>query len=135
MTSNPSIGFFYLNDTELSIVWAFAQRKRHCPHFEDTELGGRIATSMRARFPIPGWSWDKFLTVYLKPGELIQPHHHKRHAVLWYPRETTVLISKQEQRCADGELIYLPPFTVHEVPRVTVERLSVAMLVSEPVAT
>ena len=125
-------GFFYLDDTELSIVWAFAQRKRHCPHFEDTELGNRIATSMRKRFPFVGHQWDKYLTVYLKVGQDIPAHSHKRHAVLWYPRSTTVVVEKLEQTLGDGEMIYLPPQTLHEVPRVTVERISVAMLVSEP---
>ena len=115
MPGPASAGFFYLDDIELSIVWAFARRKRCCPHFEDTELGNRLATNMRKSFPFGGHSWDKFLTVYLRPGEDIPAHQHKRHTMLWYP---------------DGSLTYLLPGITHEVPRVTVERLSVAMLVS-----
>ena len=123
-------GFFLLDDKELSIVWAFAKRKRCTPHFEDTELGNRIATSMRARFPVEGWSWDKYLTVYLKPGQDIPAHEHKRHAVLWYPEATTVIVDSKEQHVLAGEMLYMKPGTTHSVPRVTVERLSVAMLVS-----
>ena len=126
-----------LSDKELSIVWAFGRRKRHCPHFEATELGNRIARAMRRHFPLPGTHWDKFLTVYLKPGQHIAAHFHKRHAVLWYPEATSVITEqlpteRKPIELAAGEMIYLPPFMLHEVPRVTVERLSVAMLVSEP---
>lgn len=127
-----SAGFFFLDELELSIVWAFAQRKRCTPHFEDTELGNRIATSMRKRFPFTGHQWDKYLTVYLKPGQDIPAHEHKRHAVLWYPQATAVVIEGESIQVGAFSLVYLKPGTTHEVPRVTVERLSVAMLVSEP---
>ena len=124
-----------LSDKELSIVWAFARRKRCCPHFEDTELGNRIARAMRRYFGVPGTVWDKYLTVFLKPGQHIAAHSHKRHAVLWYPEATEILVKGIELSVLAGEMIYLPPHTLHEVPRVTVERLSVAMLVSEPATT
>ena len=125
-------GFFLLDDKELSIVWAFARRKRCTPHFEITELGYRIAKAMRRHFPFSGQDWDKYLTVYLTPGQDIPAHSHKRHAVLWYPEPTSVLVDAKEREMLAGEMIYLPPQTLHSVPRVTVERLSVAMLVSEP---
>ena len=114
-----STGFFYLDDIELSIVWEFAKRKRCTPHFENTELGNRMARAMRQAAPLAGTSWDKYLTVYLKPGQDIPAHEHRRHTMLWYP---------------SGELTYLVPGITHSVPRVTVERLSVAMLIS-PTAT
>ena len=130
---STAAGFFLLDDKELSIVWAFAKRKRCTPHFEITELGYRIAKAMRRHFPVPGKVWDKYLTVYLKVGQDIPAHEHKRHAVLWYPEPTMVLIEKRERELLAGEMIYLEPGTTHSVPRVTVERLSVAMLVSTPV--
>ena len=90
---------------------------------------------MRARFPFTGHEWDKYLTVYLKPGQDIPAHEHKRHAVLWYPESTSVVVAGQEMKLAAGEMIYLEPGTTHSVPRVTVERLSVAMLVSTTATT
>ena len=126
-------GFFFLDDTELKIVWAFAQRKRCTPHFEATELGNRIATSMRKRIPVSGQQWDKFLTVYLKPGADIPAHQHKRHAVLYYPEATKVVIGSEPVDLGRGEMLYLPPGTLHSVPRVTAKRLSVAMLVACPI--
>jgi len=90
---------------------------------------------MRGRFPFPGHQWDKFLTVYLKPGQHIALHHHRRHAVLFYPQQATVIIDGKQRTLVDGEMIYIPPMTPHEVPRVTLERLSLAMIVSEPATT
>ena len=112
-------GFFYLDDTEVSIVWAYARRRRCVKYFDDTELGARLARAMRKACPVEGSTWSKFLTVYLKPGQDIPAHEHPEHTLLWYP---------------DGSLTHLLPGTTHGVGRVEVERLSVAMLVSGPVA-
>ncbi len=113
-----SAGFFFLTHTEVGIVWEFAKRKRCTPHFADTELGARLARGMRKACPLTGTSWDKYLTVYLRPGQDIPAHEHRRHTMLWYP---------------DGSLTYLVPGITHSVDRVTVERLSVAMLISPTV--
>ena len=122
-------GFFLLSDIELSIVWAFAQRKRCTPHFEDTELGNRLARAMRRVCPVFGSTWSKFLTVALKPGKGIPAHEHKRHAVLWYAEACRVNVSKEMRHVPAFSMLYLPPATTHYVPPHDERRLSVAMLV------
>ena len=68
----------------------------------------------------------KFMTVKLEPGERIDAHQHKRHAVLFYPESTNAHIIIKPKA---GTMLYLPPGTVHTVPRVERHRLSIAMLI------
>ena len=113
MPQPASAGFFYLDDTELGFVWAMA--RRNSKDLGRSVVGKKLAKIMRANCPVIGTEWSKFLSVLLRPGQEIAPHRHSRHAMLWYP---------------DGRMIYLRPGTEHGVSRVTVERLSVAMLIS-----
>jgi hypothetical protein len=104
-------GFFSLDDNELEQVWAMA--KRHANDLGRSEIGDRLFDAMYAACPVHN-QVSKFLSVLLRPGQEIAPHKHRRHAMLWYP---------------DGAIRYIAPGTVHGVLRVTVQRLSVAMLV------
>ena len=131
MPQPASAGFFYLTDTELAELWRHA--RRHANDLGRSELGGRLATNMRISCPVAGSTWSKFLTFLLMPGRGLSSHKHQRHAMLWYPQETVLVVAGENMRCATGSLLYLPPNTPHHVPPSTVERLSVAMLVSEPV--
>ena len=80
---------------------------------------------MMAACPAPGEPY-KFMTVTLEPGANIKPHKHKHHAVLYYPElAEPVIITPQP-----GTMLYLPPGTVHHVPRVQRRRVSIAMLFS-----
>ena len=94
-------------------------------------IGKMIGEIMRSACPVPGRSWDKLLTVMLKPGEFVQPHQHKRHLVMFYPESAEPIILEQiPYHIKAGEILYVPPFTLHAVAPVKYPRLSVAMLVS-----
>lgn len=80
---------------------------------------------MRGVVPCPGGNCKKMLLVQLGPGERIGRHRHKEHTVLYYPSDAAEIVIKP----AAGMMIYLPPGTVHQVPKVDKDRLSVAMLV------
>ena len=85
-----------------------------------------LALKLRRAFPFPGSDYDKFMTVTLEPGECVPIHHHQRHTILYYPGYAEPVIITPRM----GTIIYLPPLTDHEVPAVTQQRHSVAMLVS-----
>ena len=77
-----------------------------------------------------GWPYEKvykFMTVNLKPGERISKHKHAYPAVLFYPElAEPVTITPQP-----GTMLFLPIGTMHEVPVVKRERLSIAMLLEK----
>ena len=83
-----------------------------------------IYRAMRRAFEGPG-TVEKFMRVTLQPGQEVKAHCHKRHAVLYYPRISGPVIIHP----AAGTLLYLPPLTIHEVPVVESERVSIAMLI------
>lgn len=78
-------------------------------------------------FPFKVADYHKFMTVTLEPGESVPVHHHSHHTVLYYPGNAGPVIITPRM----GTLIYLPPLTDHEVPAVTEQRHSVAMLVTD----
>lgn len=86
--------------------------------------GFRYAGMMRAACPTSGIDWYKFMAVTLKPGENIKSHKHKHHLVMYYPEQAEQIIVTPQP----GTMLYLPPGTLHEVPPVKRERLSIAML-------
>jgi quercetin dioxygenase-like cupin family protein len=102
-----------VNAEELAQILVAA--RRNSLDLGRTDLGHRISAAMRSACPHPG-EIQKFMTVLLKPGQSIDAHSHKRHAVIWYPDS--------------GHLRYIAPGELHNVATVKVERLSVAMLVS-----
>ena len=66
----------------------------------------------------------KFMIVELAPGGVIKPHKHAHHLVMYYPEEAEPIhITPQP-----GTMLYLPPGTIHQVPRVQKRRISIAML-------
>ena len=80
---------------------------------------------MMAACPVQGEPY-KFMIVNLDPGGVIKAHKHKHHAVLYYPEVAEpVIITPQP-----GTMLYLPPGTIHQVPRVSRQRISIAMLFS-----
>lgn len=82
---------------------------------------------MRAACPLDGSGWYKFMTVRLQPGARISSHKHAYHTVLYYPEKAEpVTVTPQP-----GTILYLPPDTLHEVPVVKRERLSIAMLIEK----
>ncbi len=93
----------------------------------DHEPEMRYSTMMRDACPVPGEDWYKFMTVRLLPKARIGPHAHVYHTVLYYPEiAEPVYITPQP-----GTMLYLPPGTIHQVPAVQRERLSVAMLIEK----
>jgi hypothetical protein len=130
LVETATAGFFYATDSEREQIWAMA--RRNSLDFGRSQLGDQIATAMRGRIPVEGWEWEKLLTVLLEPAgrrQHIAAHFHKRHLMMWYPQAASIWIDKDERKCEAGEMLYVPPGTLHSVPRVTIERLSVAMLV------
>ena len=83
-----------------------------------------FAAKMRAACPTSGIDWFKFMAVTLNPGENIKSHKHKHHLVMYYPEQAEQIIVTPQP----GTMLYLPPGTLHEVPPVKRERLSIAML-------
>lgn len=96
-------------------------------NIKPTDPEYQYAAAMRRACLTWGDTWAKLMTVTLQPGEQVKPHAHKRHAVLYYPRVSGPVIIHP----MPGTMLYLPPLTIHEVPQVDSERLSVAMLVDD----
>ncbi len=106
--------------------------EKHPLELAKTELGSTIAKAMRSACPVPGDTWDKFMTVLLEQDEEIPTHSHKRHAILFYPEQSEhLLVAGLMVFPAVGGVLYFPPGIEHSVPPVTRTRLSIAMLVSE----
>ena len=106
--------------------------QKHPLEVAKTIVGGVIAQAMRAACPVPGDTWDKFMTVLLEPGEEIKVHSHKRHAILFYPELCDPVIVNGKCVYPElGEILYIKPGVRHRVGKVDKPRLSVAMLVSE----
>ena len=82
---------------------------------------------MRRAYEGPG-EVQKFMRVKLEPGERIDSHQHRRHAVLYYPEATNAHIIIKPQ---PGTIVYLPPGTIHSVPQVERHRQSIAMLIAD----
>ena len=89
---------------------------------------GAIAEYMRDACPVEGRAWMKYIEVTLKPGENIKRHKHRYHAVLYYPIDASAVVVEPKK----GTIIYMPPGTYHEVPRVVESRRSLAMIIEEP---
>jgi uncharacterized RmlC-like cupin family protein len=66
----------------------------------------------------------KFMTVAMNAGDCIKAHRHAHHLVMYYPVDAGPIIVTPTA----GTMLYLPPGTLHEVPVVKKDRLSVAML-------
>lgn len=77
-----------------------------------------------------GWPYSevyKFMTVRMKPGDNIKAHKHAYPAVLYYPELADPIIVTPQP----GTMLFMPIGTVHEVPVVKRERLSIAMLLEK----
>jgi len=92
---------------------------------EDPEY--QYANMMRRACPLPGVDLYKFMVVRLKPGEPIKSHKHQHHLVMYYPEPAEPIIVTPQP----GTVLYLPPGTLHEVPPVKRERVSIAMLIDK----
>ena len=87
----------------------------------------KYAGMMRHACPLDGIEWYKFMTVRMQAGERIGPHKHVYHTVLYYPEPAEpVTVTPQP-----GTILYLPPGTLHTVPAVKRERVSIAMLIEK----
>lgn len=80
---------------------------------------------MRAGATIPGMDYKRMVIVDLQPGEQVAQHQHTEETILYYPKAASPVIVTP----VEGMIIYLPAETPHEVPKVTEDRLSVAMLI------
>ncbi len=87
--------------------------------------GLELAKVMRLLCPVPGSEYSTFMSVHLDPPKGVAVHKHGQHTVLFYPASCDPLIVTPQA----GMMIYLPPDTLHEVPPVKSQRLSIAMLV------
>lgn len=106
--------------------------QKHPLEFAKTEMGRVVAKAMRRACPVPGDTWDKFMTVLLEPGESVAPHKHTRHAILWYPDDCeSIVVNGEIVPIKANQVIHMEPGVEHSVPCVAYRRLSVAMLVSE----
>ena len=92
-----------------------------------TEEMSPLAAAMRNGVPKNGTDWDKFLAVFLKPGEYVKAHKHVYHTVLYYPETCEPAIFTPTA----GAILYLHQGTVHSDPVVKDARLSAAMLVKD----
>ncbi len=122
-----------LNDSEIAELWLIGKK--------NTSVAGTvqlsvipwvIAQAMRAQCPVPGDTWDEFMTVVLRLGRAVPPHEHDRHLVVYYPEACDpIVVEGKKIDLQAGHIIHLPPGTTHEVPTVSRSRLCVAMLVPE----
>lgn len=87
----------------------------------------KLRSLLRGAIPIDGRDYLNMIQVHLKPGENIRAHAHPEHTALYYPADCEAVTICPTA----GMIIYMPPGTVHGVPAVTEERVSVAMLVME----
>jgi len=125
-----------LNDSEIDELWRIAKTdafsQTHQLEVTKSDLVLSIAQVMRAACPVPGDTWDKFMTVALKPGRSVHPHEHDRHLIVFYPEACDPIVVEGKQiDLQAGHILYMLPDTTHEVPMVTRPRLSIAMLVTE----
>ena len=86
------------------------------------------SAKMRAACPVPGDDWFKYMLVVLEPGANIKQHKHRQHLVMYYDKPADPIIIHPQA----GTMLYLPIGTLHEVPPVTSQRFSRAMLIEEP---
>ena len=95
------------------------------------EFAPELAREMRAKCPIPGNDWDRLITVIMQKGNSLPEHKHKRHTMVYYPERDTDPISLEGRLYYpyQGEIIYIKPMLLHEVPPATKRRLSVVMQV------
>ena len=119
---------------QLTLLEKVASKPRRNLDLGRLALGKVIGEAMRSECPVPGKDWDKLLSVYLRPGEFVASHRHRRHLIMFYPKATeSLLIEGKPHLIEPGEILYVPPQTLHEVKPVHHTRLSVAMLVSDGV--
>jgi quercetin dioxygenase-like cupin family protein len=85
----------------------------------------KLADVLRAAIPVDGYDFKNMIQVHLKKGESVRSHYHTDHTALYYPADCEPIRITPTA----GMIIYLPPGTQHAVPKVTKERVSVAMLV------
>lgn len=97
----------------------------------DLKCNCKLAEVMRSVVPVEGIDFKNLIMVELEPGERIGRHKHAYHTVLHYPADAAPITIEPTA----GMIIYLPPGTQHEVPRVSKNRVSVAMLVEPQKAT
>ena len=83
-----------------------------------------LAEYLRTLIPKTGKDWHKLVAVIMEAGDVIKEHKHAHHAVLHYPADSEPIIVTPTAGCS----IYMPPGTLHKVPKVTQLRLSVALL-------
>lgn len=86
-----------------------------------------LSKILREAIPVKGLDFVNMIQVQLKPGENIRAHSHTEHTALYYPADSEAITIVPTA----GMIIYMPPGTQHAVPKVTKERVSVAMLVQE----
>ena len=133
MTARPVTAcLLTLEKSDLQELVTVAAKPRRSLDLDRLPLGKAIGKVMRSACLVPGTGWDKLLTVMLQPGEFVQPHKHKRHLIMFYPESAEpIILEKIPHHIEPGEILYVPPFTLHAVAPVKYPRLSVAMLVSE----
>ena len=89
------------------------------------ECDCRLAEIMRSFVPLPGYDRQKLILVHLAAGEQVGMHEHREHSVLYYPEDAAAIMFEPKA----GTMIYLPPGVRHSVPKVSEDRVSLAMLV------
>ena len=91
-----------------------------------------LAKMMRAECSVPGDDWHKLFAVWKSVGDEVPHHRHREHVMLFYPEACDpILIESVSFRPEAGTVLHINPWTYHNVPLVTTERLTIAMLVKD----
>ncbi len=97
-----------------------------------TDRWHSLAKVMRAECPVLGDDWHKLLAVWKPIGGEVPHHAHREHVMLFYPQVCDpILIEGVPFHPDKGTMLHINPWTHHNVPSVTIERLTIAMLVKD----
>lgn len=97
-----------------------------------TDRWHSLAKVMRAECPVPGDDWHKLFAVWKPVDGEVPEHQHREHVMLFYPEACDpILIEGVSFHPEAGTILHISPWTHHNVPSVTAERLTIAMLVKD----
>jgi quercetin dioxygenase-like cupin family protein len=98
---------------------------------------GDLVSEMRSLVPKPGDDHHAIIMVRMTPDRAfrdraILPHKHSEHVVLYYLLPTgPIEIEGELYQPELGEMLYMPPHTIHAVPEVNQLRISIALMVKQ----
>ncbi len=97
-----------------------------------TDQWHSLAQAMRAECPVLGDDWHRLFAVWKPIGGKVADHRHREHVMLLYPEVCDpILIEGVPFHPEKGTILHISPWTYHNVPTVTTERLTIAMLVKD----